>query len=154
MQYKPKFYKIVSGTGKGKYPLSAFDNALRDAGIGDYNLVKVSSILPSECMQCEIIPTGKGHILYAAYATATVGYGETAEIAVAVAVPKENEESGVIFETTSFDLESSASNIVEEMCVQAMHNRQKNIETVLKSYKRIVGEIDLFTSAISAVVMW
>lgn len=154
MQYKPQFYKIVSGIGKSKFPLSAFDNALRNAGIGDYNLVKVSSILPSECTQCENIPTGKGHILYAAYATATVRYGQTAETAVAVAVPKTNEESGVIFETTSFDIDNSAIKIVEEMCVQAMHNRKKSIETILKTSQKIVGEVDFFTSAISAVVMW
>ena len=45
-----KNYTIVSGVGKGLTSLSAFDNALLNAGVGDYNLVKVSSILPAKCI--------------------------------------------------------------------------------------------------------
>lgn len=37
---------ITSGKAEGPSKLNAFDNALLDAGIGDVNLIKVSSILP------------------------------------------------------------------------------------------------------------
>ena len=36
---------IVSGEAEGPTKLNAFDNALTDAGIGDVNLIKVSSML-------------------------------------------------------------------------------------------------------------
>lgn len=36
---------IVSGKDEGPTKLNAFDNALSDAGIGDVNLIKVSSML-------------------------------------------------------------------------------------------------------------
>lgn len=36
---------IVSGKDEGPSKLNAFDNALSDAGIGDVNLIKVSSML-------------------------------------------------------------------------------------------------------------
>ena len=36
---------IVSGKDEGPTRLNAFDNALADAGIGDVNLIKVSSML-------------------------------------------------------------------------------------------------------------
>ena len=36
---------IVSGKDEGPTKLNAFDNALTDAGIGDVNLIKVSSML-------------------------------------------------------------------------------------------------------------
>lgn len=36
---------IVSGESEGPSPLNAFDNALLKAGIGDVNLIKVSSML-------------------------------------------------------------------------------------------------------------
>ncbi len=36
----------TSGSAEGTTPLNAFDNALLAAGIGNINLVKVSSILP------------------------------------------------------------------------------------------------------------
>ena len=38
---------ITSGKAEGPTILNAFDNALLDAGIGDVNLIKVSSILPT-----------------------------------------------------------------------------------------------------------
>lgn len=47
--FLPKYYKIISGSGERKFPLAAFDKALRDAGIGDFNLVKVSGILSAHC---------------------------------------------------------------------------------------------------------
>lgn len=37
---------IMSGKGYGKTPLSAFDAALKDAGIYNYNLITMSSIIP------------------------------------------------------------------------------------------------------------
>jgi arginine decarboxylase len=38
---------ITSGKAEGPTKLNAFDNALLEAGIGDVNLIKVSSILPA-----------------------------------------------------------------------------------------------------------
>ena len=37
---------VTSGTGEGKTSLSAFDAALWDAGIANYNLIKLSSVIP------------------------------------------------------------------------------------------------------------
>lgn len=37
---------VTYGKGTGKTELSAFDAALWDAGIGDYNLITLSSIIP------------------------------------------------------------------------------------------------------------
>lgn len=37
---------LTSGKGYGKTPLSAFDAALQDAGVYNYNLIKLSSIIP------------------------------------------------------------------------------------------------------------
>jgi len=37
---------ITTGKSEGPTKLNAFDNALLDAGIGDVNLIKVSSIIP------------------------------------------------------------------------------------------------------------
>lgn len=38
--------RVTSGTGEGKTKINAFDRALLDAGIGDYNLIKLSSVIP------------------------------------------------------------------------------------------------------------
>ena len=38
--------KIVCGIGSGRTTLSAFDRALKDAGVYNYNLITLSSIIP------------------------------------------------------------------------------------------------------------
>ena len=39
-------YTLVSGIGTGSTVLNAFDAALLSAGVGNFNLLRVSSILP------------------------------------------------------------------------------------------------------------
>lgn len=46
---------IASGKGYGRTPLSAFDDALKDAGISNYNLLILSSIIPPN----SVIKVGK-----------------------------------------------------------------------------------------------
>jgi arginine decarboxylase len=41
---------ITTGTGHGPTPLAAFDAALRDAGIANYNLIYLSSVIPTGCV--------------------------------------------------------------------------------------------------------
>ncbi len=52
---------ITSGKSEGPSRLNAFDNALLDAGIGDVNLITVSSILPkdTEIVELPHIEEGK-----------------------------------------------------------------------------------------------
>ena len=48
---------VVSGTGSGSTRLSAFDAALRSADAGDFNLVRLSSIIPAGS---RVVPTQDG----------------------------------------------------------------------------------------------
>lgn len=38
--------EVISATGTGNTPLSAFDHALKNAGVYNYNLIPLSSIIP------------------------------------------------------------------------------------------------------------
>lgn len=38
--------RLASGVGRGPTPLAAFDAALRDAGVANYNLLCLSSVIP------------------------------------------------------------------------------------------------------------
>ena len=152
--YLPKHYKIVSGSGKSKFPLVAFDKALLDAGIGNFNLVKVSSILPAHCMYSEEITLTPGSILYAANASVTITKGESGQTAVAVAISENSDENGVIFETSSKENLENCELLVENMCTEAMEERNRKIKIIEKSSQKILAENDMFLSAISAVVMW
>jgi len=47
--YVPKSIFLTKGVGKSKEQLTSFEMALRNAGIGPFNLVSVSSIYPAGC---------------------------------------------------------------------------------------------------------
>ncbi len=53
----PREIFLTKGSGKHKEKLHSFEIALRDAGIAQFNLVRVSSIFPPNC---KIIPKEKG----------------------------------------------------------------------------------------------
>ncbi len=48
--------RVVWGAGSGPTRMAAYDAALLDAGIGDYNLVTVSSVLPADA-RLEVVGT-------------------------------------------------------------------------------------------------
>ena len=147
----PSKFKIVKGVGKSLYPLVAFDIALQNAGIGDYNLVKVSSILPAGCMYTENIDMIKGSILYAAYASSTISFGQSSSVGVAIAKACSFDENGVIFEHTALD---DPTDVLKGMCISAMDSRNRKIDHINLCTQTIVGEENLYVSAIAAVVMW
>ena len=41
---------VVRGTGRGPTETAAYDAALVDAGVGDFNLVRVSSVVPADAI--------------------------------------------------------------------------------------------------------
>ncbi len=49
----PKAFFVTSGVGMDTEEANTFDLALRDAGIGECNLVEVSSILPTNAVETE-----------------------------------------------------------------------------------------------------
>ena len=49
MNFVPKEMFLTRGVGVHKEKLVSFELALRDAGIAEYNLVRVSSIFPPNC---------------------------------------------------------------------------------------------------------
>ncbi len=55
--YVPTKVFLTKGIGKHKEKLTSFEMALRDAKIAEFNLVKVSSIIPPAC---KIIPLSQG----------------------------------------------------------------------------------------------
>jgi arginine decarboxylase len=152
--YTPRFYTIVSGVGKAEYKLLAFDKALKNAGIGDYNIVKVTSILPPNCVHQSSITLQKGSIIYVAYATITVSNNDIGKTGIAVAIPTSNLDNGVIFEYSSLNEDGDAGDIAYKMCETAMNYRENSFCSIKKTSQEIKGDCQLYVSAISAVVMW
>lgn len=97
-------YRIGSGVGVSKSPLVAFDRALIDAGVGNYNLVRLSSILPAGCEEADRIDLKEGSLLPTAYATISSSKkGDSLVSVIGVGIPKDKNNVGVIMEYSAIN---------------------------------------------------
>lgn len=73
---------LRTGSGSGRTPLSAFDSALQSAGVADFNLVTLSSVIPPGSRLRHVsstLPGGHGDLLFCVRAEAYAEeVGETA----------------------------------------------------------------------------
>src|SRR6266545_2206073 len=89
----------TAGSAEGGTALNAFDNALLAAGIGNVNLVRVSSIVPPDVDIVDLPQIKPGSIVPTAYAAITSETpGETITAGVGYALPEDRTKAGVIME--------------------------------------------------------
>lgn len=118
----------TAGHAEGGTILNAFDNALLAAGIGNINLVKVSSILPPEVPVVDLPKIKPGAIVPTAYAAMTSDVpGETIAAAVGYAVPDDPTRNGVIMEFHGHATREEAERAVEAMLEEAFRVRGETI---------------------------
>jgi arginine decarboxylase len=129
--YVPQTYFIVSGEGEASTPLNAFDAALRAAGIGDVNLVKVSSIIPPRCRKVEPYVIPPGSLVTVAYASINSSLpGEVISAGVAVGIPEEEDRAGVIMEYSARGRTDEIEEIVSNMAGQALEMRGLRVKSI------------------------
>lgn len=140
---------IVSGKDEGPTKLNAFDNALSDAGIGDVNLIKVSSMLAGNT-EIRNLPKLKAgamvNCVLSEVTSDTPGDEITAIVAVAI-----GEELGCVVETHGInentdELIDEAKKMVEYM----MEKREVEIKELIVEFSTV--KVKNIASAISAVV--
>jgi arginine decarboxylase len=102
----PTKFTLVAGSAEGPSRLNAFDNALLAAGIGNLNLLKVSSILPPGCQKVEKLDIPPGSLTPTAY-----GIGFSAD------------SYGVIMEYSGSCSKEEAEKTVEQMVRAAFVER-------------------------------
>src|SRR5256884_3970886 len=116
------------GHAEGGTPLNAFDNALLAAGIGNINLVKISSILPPEVPVIELPKIKLGALIPTAYAAMTSEQpGETVAAAVGYAIPDDPAKNGVIMEFHGHATRAEAEAQIEPMLEEAFRVRGEPI---------------------------
>lgn len=121
---------LVAGKAEGGTPLNAFDNALLAAGIGDVNLVKVSSIVPPGAEVVTETPNlPRGALVPCVYAERT---SETPgeRIAVALAVGLADDGFGVVMESEGTTADE-AKERAQQMVVEAFQARQLPLRRTL-----------------------
>lgn len=148
----PKQYFIVAGKGEGPTPLNAFDAALGDAGIGDLNLVKVSSIVPPNCSRCEPMAVPPGTLIAIAYAAKTSTLpGEVIAAGVAVGIPEEEDRAGVIMEYSALGHGAEVREIVESMAKHALTSRGLRVRSI--ESRIIEAKVEHVAAAFAGVVL-
>ncbi|MBN2455628.1 MAG: arginine decarboxylase, pyruvoyl-dependent [Sedimentisphaerales bacterium] len=112
---------LTKGVGYHKYQLKSFEEALRQAGVAQQNLVQVSSILPPKCKVIsrenglkKLIP---GQICYCVMAKAdTNEYGRLVASSVGIAVPKDKTNWGYLSEVHGYGMnQQEAADMAEDL---------------------------------------
>ncbi|HEU5323531.1 MAG TPA: arginine decarboxylase, pyruvoyl-dependent [Methylomirabilota bacterium] len=118
----------TAGHAEGGTALNAFDNALLAAGIGNINLIKVSSILPPDVPVIELPKIKPGALVPTAYAAMTSETpGQTVAAAVGYAVPDDPAKNGVIMEYHGVASRAEAERQIHAMLDEAFRVRGEAI---------------------------
>ena len=140
---------IVSGHDEGPTKLNAFDNALSSAGIGDVNLIKVSSMLESNTEICELPKLKAGAMVNCVLSEITSDNpGDELIAVIAVAI---GEELGCVVETTGINKNNDdVINEARDMVKYMMDKRDVEIEELIVKYS--TATVENIASAVSSVV--
>ncbi len=140
---------VVSGNDEGPTKLNAFDNALTDAGIGDVNLIKVSSMLAGNAEVIELPELKAGSMVNCVLSDVTSDNpGDEITAVVAVAI---GEELGCVVETNGInrkpeEIISEAESMVKYM----MDKRGVEIKDMIVESKSTT--VEDIASVVSCVV--
>ena len=149
----PTRYFMAHGSAEGVTELNAFDAALLRAGVGDTNLVRVSSILPPGCEEMETPPLPPGALVPAAYASVTSSVpGEVITAAVAVATPEDEARPGLIMEHHGRAPRARVEEEARRMAEAGMAHRG----TMVREIRSVAAEHVVMNTgaAFAGVILW
>lgn len=128
MWFETKRVYLSCGSARGGTELNAFDNALRAARVADFNLIRVTSIVPPHVDVRILDPLpdpirGRGRMLPAVYeAMSGNELGQRLTVGVGVGLPNKNDAdaSGVIFTVRSNESEQETRERLQSMIEEGM----------------------------------
>lgn len=151
----PTKFFLVSGASEGFSLLNAFDGALLASGVGDTNLVRMSSILPPGCQEMKPppVPMPQGALVPVAYASLYADLpGEVISAAVAIGIPQDASRAGLIMEYSARAEEKIVVEQVKKMVEKGMELRNRPIKEIMSisaTYKVVsIGAV------FAGVVLW
>ncbi len=148
----PRKFVLVAGAAEADTRLTAFDRALLHAGIGNVNLLKVSSILPPHAQEESHPQIAPGSLVPTAYGAITSEHpGELIAAAVAVGIGDPG-EYGVIMEFSGRVSRQEAEDAVRSMVEEAFSYRERRLTRVLVS--GVEYRVEHIGCALAACVLW
>ena len=147
----PNVFWLASGSAEGATPINAFDNALLDAGVGNLNLVKVSSVVPTGAVMLEKpMPIGPGTLVPSVYATRHSNVpGE--RLCSVIGIGLSEDSHGMIFEHSADSVEH-AEGAVRQMVEEAFSQRGMKLAQLM--VRMAEHRVERLGCTVSAVVLW
>ncbi|RKY12614.1 MAG: arginine decarboxylase, pyruvoyl-dependent [Planctomycetota bacterium] len=117
---------LTKGVGKHRYQLKSFEEALRQAGVAQQNLVQVLSILPPKCKVIarenglkSLVP---GQITYCVMARSDMNeHGRLIASSIGIAVPKDRNNWGYISEVHGYGMnQQEAADMSEDLAADML----------------------------------
>ncbi len=149
----PTKYYLTAGKSEGYMPLNAFDGALLDAGVGDTNLVRMSSILPPACEEITPVKLPAGSLVPLAYSSLIDHMpGEKIAASVAIAIPEDPNLPGLIMEYSARGHKEDVEAMVRKMAEEGFKMRNRKLKEI-KSIA-IEHQVENNGAVFAAVVLW
>lgn len=149
----PDAYFFARGASEGYMPLNAFDGALLASGIGNTNLVRMSSIVPPGARLIEPVGLPYGALVPVAYASITSSVkGQTISAAVAAAFPADPSMPGIIMEYGATGPPDEIEQICRDMAVHGLGMRSQEVGRVESA--AVSHHVQNVGAAFAAVVLW
>ena len=126
MSYVPSKLFLTRGVGRHREKLTSFEMALRDAGIAQFNLVRVSSILPPSCKfvkpDAGLAELRAGQILHVVMSEVSTNEPRRLMAAsVGVAIPRDENQFGYLSEHHSFgQTREKAGDYAEDLAAEML----------------------------------
>lgn len=148
----PAKYTPVAASSEGRTKLNAFDHALLKAGIGNVNLLRVSSILPARAKLIEEFEAAPGSLVPTAYGSIVSDIpGDLISAAVGVGINSE-ESFGVIMEFSGKCSKADAEEAIRKMVEEAFETRGLSLNQVI--IKATEHRVEKIGCAFAAVALW
>ncbi len=151
----PTTHTFVTGASEGFTPLNAFDGALLDAGIGNTNLVKMSSIVPprSRAVAIDQLSIPPGSLVPTAYAAMESDIpGSIICAAIAAGWSDNPEHPGLIMEYHAQGHQEDAEAIVRSMTEAGLKARGWKLERI--DSVSIQHRVEKIGAVFAGVVLW
>lgn len=149
----PVRYKLVAGSGEGNTRLTAFDTALLNAGAGNLNLLRVSSILPPRAVEDPNLTIPPGSLTPVAYGTLTSDQPEQIiAAAIGVGIAEDPAGYGIIMEYEGYCSRKEAEDVVTAMVREGFAKRGVKLQRIL--VKGVEHRVEKCGSVFAAVLLW
>lgn len=149
----PANYTLVAAAATGQTRLTAFDKALLASGVGNLNLLRVSSVLPPGATYRDKVDIPPGTLCPVAYGSIASGVAGQ-RLSACVGVGVKHGSFGMIMEFSGECDRTEAERVVRDMIEEAFANREMALDEVKIKSVEITVPTGRVACAFAAVPLW